>query len=135
MLFSVIFVFLKYKIENEFFFVMLRKPIAVEFEKIFSRFQRIAKVAHWLSCVCKFDNLSLSALTPIKTIFSGFNAPLDSTFIKNLFGFASQSNFASNSSSSSSECSLLGQSFGCGNRVCRAALSGSYSKQTPAVKS
>lgn len=36
-------------------------------------------------------------------------------------------------SSSSSVCSLFGHSSGFGNKVCRIELSGSYSKQTPAV--
>lgn len=87
----------------------------------------------WLSCVCKLANLFFNTLTPISTIFSGFSAPLDSTFIKNLFGLASQLNAASYCSSSNSVCSLFGHSSGFGNNVCRIELSGSYSKHTPAA--
>lgn len=57
------------------------------------------KASFWgskLSCVCRFDSLFFSALIPIRTMFSGFNDPVDSTFRKNLFGLASQLNSASN---------------------------------------
>lgn len=107
--------------------------------------------------VCKSDNFCFNIWTPFRTIFSGFNAPQLSTVKKNLFGFPSQLYGASSIkskilqcdvesqalvfnkskyerwSSSNSEYSLFCHSSGLGNKVCRNALSGSYSKPTLAV--